>query len=149
MRDGLSIDADISLIAAHQPDNHVKRRCLACAVGAKQAHHFTLLHCQGNILDHFAAAIGFGQMQHFEATGWCRLQRPIHGSSTHWTGLPKAGLERKPGVDAGAACGAGLCDGGSFGGSTARTRPLPTGLVPELVPCVFCPSTVKTSVRLL
>lgn len=46
------------------------------------------------------------------------------------------------------AAGAAAPAAGSFGASTARTRPLPVWLSAEGV-AFFCPSTVKTSVRVV
>ena len=64
--DVLVVHQDPPGIGRDQPDDHIERRGFSRAVGAEQSHHFALLHEYRDIVDHAAAAIGFGDLAGLE-----------------------------------------------------------------------------------
>jgi hypothetical protein len=60
--DVLPVDQDLATIGAYQTYYHVKRSCLARAVGAEQADDLAFGHLHGYVVHHLAAAIGFFQV---------------------------------------------------------------------------------------
>ena len=149
--DGLAVQQDLPGVVAQQANQHVERGGLAGAVGAQQAHDFTLVHGQRHVLDHLAAAVGLLQAAGFQtAATFCPVvggagiggngadgRETAHGRpSPSWPlGLSGAGLA------AGAAGASAL----GTGVNMARTRP--EGF--EAVRLPGPPSTLKVSLPLL
>ena len=70
--DAGAVDFDASRIRAHDPQDHVKARCLARAIRPQQTDHLSTLHAQADIFDYRATAIGFGEITSFQN---CHRQR--------------------------------------------------------------------------
>src|SRR5581483_9326986 len=67
--DVLVVEQHLPGFGAHQADDDIETSCLAGAVRAQQSNHFALLDSKRDVIDDFAAAVGFRNLYGLQSSG--------------------------------------------------------------------------------